>query len=370
MITGNTRGQQGTGVGDSELSEIAIAIERQPSCHVMQSMLDKRIETLLEQSRDNELTNTINQENSGNAANIIRRAAEKNSEFVRLSLKGFEVKNSLFTVPILMEFNKDIPESQVESTLSNIERSWNSTENWIDRSHNVERTVILPALFKFNDLARIPLSLIRKGTINLALKGNRGGACSHPFIRRNGTLRRSRTFLRYLVGGHVFREHHPDKDTGKKFCVRLEHMLKSALERDTRLDCSVNVSYTGSFHEPLYTNMWLYQIRRLDQIATAVRSKKINGDSSKVVISLHGNRCNFDLKVAFYEGGNLLDERKYLLHTRPAENGDRCTTRIVSQMEAIGMMATCKEETTSQVALSMMRGESDHCYTDIASIPI
>ncbi len=370
MITGNMRGQQGAGIGDGELLEIAMAIERQPSCHAIQSMLGKRIETLLEQSRDNELTNTINQASSGSAANIIRRAAEKNSEFARLSLKDVDAKSLLFTVPILMEFNKDIPESQLESALSNLQWSWNSTENWIDPSHNLKRTVILPNLFKFNDLARIPLSLIRKGIITLASNGNGDSACSHPFIKKNATLRRSRTFLRYLVGGHIFHEHCPDKDTGKKFCVCVEHLMKSALERSTKLDCSVNVFYTGAFHEPLYTSMWLYQIRRLNQIARAIRSEEVNGASSKVVISQHGNRCNFDLKVGFYKGCNLLDERKYLLHARPAENSDRCTTRIMNRMEAIGMLVACKEETTPKIARSMMLCGSEHCYADIASIPI
>ena len=328
------------------------------------------MELLLDQYKDDEILGAINHADSSDIANELRRTVEHVSENIHLRLNGSELEIQLFAIPIIVKFDQDVPGSQVESALSYME--WQGSLAKIFAGDDLEhgRIVVLPTFFTFAALAGIQLSLLRKCAISLAANNGRDFFGSFPFIHKSNTLRRCHVFLRYLVGHRVLSAHKSKDGINTTICTYLQEIIKHLLESHLKLTCSVNAFHTGEFHNPLYTGMWLYQIYRLNKIATAVSSEQCSHGLPKTIITSPVSRANGTLKVGFYDEHQLLGQHAYLLHTRPGEDFDRCVTRLIYRLEAIGMTTMYRRQAAAHIPVTTKIHGVLQFQADTLAIPI
>ena len=84
--------------------------------------------------------------------------------------------------------------------------------------------VLLPKLFRLDDLNDMPLSIVRERGINLGTAAVNRASEWHPSVAQEGSFKRSTAFLRFAVGQRQLTEHE-DWGAGEDgLCERLEKL--------------------------------------------------------------------------------------------------------------------------------------------------
>jgi hypothetical protein len=92
-----------------------------------------------------------------------------------------------------------------------------------------------------------------------------------------------------------------------------------------------------SFHDGLYSGMWLYQEKRLDQLARATCAQMRSKKSLQATVVTYGSGRRFEMWVGFFAGDEAIGGHAYRLSSRPSEDPSGCVSRITSRLEAAGI---------------------------------
>ena len=99
----------------------------------------------------------------------------------------------------------------------------------------------------------------------------------------------------------------------------------------------VHAFYNGSYHDALYTGMWLYQERRLASVSREALNGAYCDASTSAIVYLQQQNVDATVDIGFFEGRNPIGVTGYRLRTRPVEDMDRCVTRIGKAIATAGV---------------------------------
>jgi hypothetical protein len=262
---------------------------------------------------------------------------ETASERVVIYRNGVRTELLLFAIPIIATFEQNVPESQFESALSGLYGLKDVSHSMKDGRLELAQMVLLPKLFRLDDLNAMPLSIVRERGINLGMVAMSRGSEWHPSTTRNGSFKRSTAFLRFLVGQRQVPEHKDWVASRDGLCERLQDLTTQVIKRCLGLPCRVQAIYMDSFHDGLYSGMWLYQEQRLDQLARASCAQTRRKKSLQARVVTYGRRHRFEMWVGFFAGNEAIGDHAYRLSARPSEDPSGCVSRITSRLEAAGI---------------------------------
>jgi hypothetical protein len=178
---------------------------------------------------------------------------------------------------------------------------------------------------------------VRERRINLGTAAMSRGSAWHTSITQNGSFKRSTAFLRFLVGQRQLLEHEDCVAGQDGLCERLQDLTAQAIKRYLGLPCRVQAIYMDSFHDGLYSGMWLYQEKRLDQLARASCAQTRRKKSLQARVVTYGRRHRFEICVWFFAGNEAIGDHAYWLSSRPSEDPRECVSRITSRLETAGI---------------------------------
>ena len=90
--------------------------------------------------------------------------------------------------------------------------------------------------------------------------------------------------------------------------------------------------------------MWLYQEKRLDQLARASCAQTRRKKSLEARVVTYGRRHRFEMWVGFFAGNEAIGGHAYRLSSRPSEDPSGCVSRITSRLEAAGIKTNALTE--------------------------
>jgi Protein of unknown function (DUF2863) len=321
----------------AKMIELAVSLTNHPDtaearlalAHIANELLKKRADATIDQA--------IEAAPSCRIAQTLQHAVEAASERVVIYRNGVRAELLLFAIPIITTFEENVPESQFESALSGLCGLKDLADSMEDGTLELAQVVLLPKLFRLDDLNAMPLSIVRERGINLGTAAMSRGSEWHPSITQKGSFKRSTAFLRFLVGQRQLLEHEDSVAGQDGLCERLQDLTTQAIKRYLRLPCHVQAIYMDSFHDGLYSGMWLYQEKRLDQLARATCAQMRSKKSLQATVVTYGRGHRFEMWVGFFAGDEAIGGHAYRLSSRPSEDPSGCVSRITSRLEAAGI---------------------------------
>ena len=330
-----TRPQAGMNGCVAQIIELGVALTSHPDAAEATAAFAGIANELMEKGADAAIEQAIAAAPSCGVAQTLRHAAEAASERVVIYRNGASTEMSLFAIPIIAAFEQNVPASQFEGALSGPSGS-KDLANIVGASRlELAQVALIPKLFRLDELAATPLSVVRKAGISIGTAAASRASIELPFVKHKAGFKRSTAFLRYLVGQRPRSEH--ERWTTRGLCERLEGLTKQAIRRELGVPCQVHAAYTGRFHEALYSGMWLYQEKRLDQIARASRAQARSEDGMEAMVVAHGHRQRFEMRVGFFEGNEAIGGRAYRLRSRPSEDPSGCVSRVTRRLALAGI---------------------------------
>ena len=315
----------------AEMIELAALLTNHPNTDATAALA--RIATeLLESGADATIDQAIEAAPSGGIAQTLRHAAEAASERVVIARNGATTELSLFAIPIVAAFEQSVPATQFEAALS----AANGSNDLVNVARD-SQAMLIPKRFRLEELMAAPLSVVRKAGLRLGTAAVSRGGNGFPFVTQVGSFKRSTAFVHCIVGQRQLFQHRDWSVAEGGLCERLQDLTKEAVKRYLGLPCQVQASYTGSFHEALYTGMWLYQEKRLDQLARTSRAEAGTGKNMEARVVTHGCRLRFEMRVGFFAGDEAIGGHAYRLTSRPSEDPSRSVSRITRRLEVAGI---------------------------------
>ena len=362
-------GPQGIAKGRvAEMFELAVVLTNRPDASHARAALAHLAEELLKEGADPAIDQAIQAAPSREIARTLQHVVEAASERVVVYHNGVRAERLLFAVPVIATFGQNVPESQFESALSGL-----TGLNGLARTKQGElefaQVILLPKLFRLNDLIAMPLSIVREHGIHLAMAALSRHREWLPPITQDGGFKRSTAFLRFLVGQRPLLEHE-DRAGEDGLCERLEGLTNQAISRCLGLPCRVQAVYVGSFHEGLYSGMWLYQERRLDQLARASWAMTRRKQSLEARLMTYGCGHRFEMWVGFFAGNEAIGGHAYRLRLRPSEDPSRCMSRITSRLEVAGIKASALTQVDVPEERAFGRRMGGKVGSSVITIPI
>ena len=324
----------------TEMIELAMVLTSHPDAAEARAALARIANELLKNGSDITIDQAIEAAPSCAIAQILQRAVDAASERVVIHHKGVRAELLLFAIPIITTFEQNVPESQFESALSGHNGLKDLANSMKDGRLELAQMVLLPKLFRLGDLNAIPLSTLRERGISLGRAPVHPGSEWHPFVTQQGSFKRSAAFLRFVVGQRQLLEPEVWVARDRGLYERLQDLTSQAVMRYLGLPCRVRAFHMGSFHEGLYSGMWLYQEKRLDQLARATFAQTRRKKSLEARVVTYGRRHRFEMWVEFFAGNEAIGGHAYRLSSRPSEDPRRCVSRVTSRLEAAGSRPT------------------------------
>ena len=321
----------------AEMIELAVVLTNHPDAVRARAALARIANELLKKGADATIDQAIEAAPSRGIAQTLQHAVEAASERVVIYRNGVRAELLLFAIPIITTFEQNVPESQFESALSGLNGLKDLANSMKDGRLELAQMVLLPKLFRLDDLNAMPLSIVRERGINLGTAAVNRASEWHPSITQKGSFKRSTAFLRFLVGQRQLLEHEDWVAGEGGLCERLQDLTTQAVKRYLGLPCRVQAICMGSFHEGLYSGMWLYQEKRLDQLARASRAQAQRKESLEARVVTHGRGYRFEMRVGFFAGSEAIGGHAYRLRSRPSEDPHGCVSRISKRLEAAGV---------------------------------
>lgn len=321
----------------AEMIELAAVLTNHPDAARPRATLARIANELLKKGADTTIDHAIEAAPSREIAQTLQHAVEAASERIVIYRNGERAELLLFAIPIITTFEQKVPESQFESALSGLKGLKDLANSMKDGRLELAQMALLPKLFRLDDLNAMPLSLVRERGINLGTAAMSRSSEWHPSITQDGSFKRSTAFLRFVVGQRQLLEHE-DRVAGESgSCERLQELTTQVIKRYLGLPCRVQAICMGSFHERLYSGMWLYQEKRLDQLARVSRAQAQRKQSLEARVVIHGRRYRFEMRVGFFAGSEAIGGHAYRLGSRPSEDPHGCVSRISKRLEAAGV---------------------------------
>ena len=321
----------------AEMIELAVVLTNHPDAVRPRATLARIANELLKRGADAIIDQAIEAAPDRGIAQTLQHTVEAASERIVVYRNEVRTELSLFAIPIITTFEKNVPESQFESALSGLKGLKDLADSMKVGRLELAQTVLLPQLFRLDHLNAIPLSIVRELGINFGTAAANRASEWHPFVTQKGSFKRSTAFLRFAVGQRQLTEHE-DWGAGEGgLCERLEKLTTKAIKRYLGPPCRVQATFMGSFHEGLYSGMWLYQEQRLDQLARASRAQAQRKESLEARVVIHGPEYRFEMRVGFFAGGEAIGGHAYRLRSRPGEDPRGCVSRISKRLEAAGV---------------------------------
>ncbi len=317
--------------------ELAVVLTNCPDAVRARATLARVADVLLKKGSDATIDQAIEAAPSRGIAQTLRNAVEAASERIVIYRNEVRAELLLFAIPIITTFEQNVPESQFESALNGLNGLKDLTNSIKDGRLELARMVLLPKLFRLNDLSDTPLSIVRERGFNLATAAVNRTSEWHPLAAQEGSFKRSTAFLRFAVGQRQLTEHEDGGAGEGGLCERLENLTTNAIKRYLGPSCCVQATCMGSFHEGLYSGMWRYQEQRLDQLARASRAQAKRNESLEARVGIHGPEYRFEMRVGFFAGGEAIGGHAYRLRSRPGEDPHGCVSRISKRLEAAGV---------------------------------
>jgi hypothetical protein len=317
------------------MMELAMVLTDHPAAAQARAALARIANELLKKGADATIDHAIEAAPSRGIAQTLRHAVEAASERVVIYQDGVRAELLLFAIPIITTFAQNVPESQFESALSGLYGLKDVSDSMKDGRLELAQLVLLPKLFRLDDLNAMPLSIVRERGINLGTMSR--GSEWHSSTTQNGSFKRSTAFLRFLVGQRQLLEHEVCVAGQDGLCERLQDLTSQAIKRYLGLPCRVQAIYVDSFHDGLYSGMWLYQEKRLDQLARASCAQTRRKKSLQARVVTYGRMHRFEMWVGFFAGNEAIGGHVYRLSSRPSEDLSGCVSRITSRLAAAGI---------------------------------
>jgi hypothetical protein len=331
----------------AEMIELAAVLTNHPDAEAKMA-LARVANDLLKEGADATIDQAIEAAPSCGIAQTLQHAVEAASERVVICRNGVRTELLLFAIPIITTFEQSVPESQFESALSGLYGLKDLADSIKDGRLELAQIVLLPKLFRLEDLNAMPLSIVRERGINLGTAAMSRGSEWRTSITQNGSFKRSTAFLRFLVGQRQLLEHEDWVAGHGGPCERLRDLTTQAIKGYLGLPCRVQAIYVDSFHDGLYSGMWLYQEKRLDQLARVSWAQTRRKKNLQARVVTYGRMHRFEICVGFFAGNEAIGGHAYRLSSRPSEDLRRCVSRITSRLEAAGIKTNALEGFVSE----------------------
>ena len=349
----------------AEMTKLAVVLTDHPAAAQASEALTRIANELLKKGADATIDQAIEAAPSCEIAQTLRHAVEAASERIVIYRYGVRAELLLFAIPIITTFEQNVPESQFEAALSRVYGLKDVSDSIKDGRLELAQMVLLPKVFRLDDLNAMPLSIVRERGINLGTLAMSRQSEWHSSTMQNGSFKRTTAFLRFLVGQRQLLEHEDCVAGQDELCERLQDLTSQAIKRYLGLPCRVQAIYVDSFHDGLYSGMWLYQEKRLDQLARASCAQTRRKKSLQARLVTYRRMHRFEMWVGFFAGNEAIGGHVYRLSSRPSEDPSGCVSRITSRLEAAGIKTNVlagfvSEEmgfgiqTGSKLALSMI----------------
>ena len=320
----------------AQMIELAVVLTKCPDNIEAKATLARIANELLRTESDAIIDHAIRTAHTCRIAQTLRHAAESASERVEIFCSDVRAERLLFTIPILTAFEESIPESQFETALGRFKALVDLPEGFANHRFEPNRTVLLPTLFRFEELSAMPLSVVRTHATTFGTSSMRQGVPWHCSIAQESDFKRSPAFLRFAVGQRVI-DHRRGLAVGPAFCRLLAEHVGKSVKRYLKSTCRVKVNRPMPFHQGLYSGMWLYQAQRLNQLARASRTLMRGNPLPEAALVIQGPKYGFELLLTFVAAGDAVGGRAYRLRSRPAENPQGCIARVSKQLKTVGI---------------------------------
>ena len=328
----------------AEMIELAAILTNHPDAAKARTALSRIANELLTNRSDSTIEQAIQTAPSCGIAQTLQRAVEAASERVVIYRDGVRAELSLFAIPIIATFEQNVPESQFESAVSELNGFKGLATEMKEGGLDLAQMTLLPKLFRLDDLNIMPLSIVRERGINFCTGAVNGASEWHPSVTQMCGLKRSTAFLRFLVGQRQVLEHEDWIANEGGVCEHMHDITSHAIRHYLGLPCHVQAFYTGSFYEGLYAGMWVYQETRLDQLARATCAQARRNKRLEARVATYGHRHRFEMWLGFFAGDQAIGGHAYRLRSRPSEDPGGCVSRITRRLEAAGIKANALTE--------------------------
>ena len=320
-----------------EMLKLAMVLTNHPGAAEARVALARMANHLLKKGADATIDQAIEAAPSCAVAQTLQHAVEAASERIVIYRNGVRAELLLFVIPIITTFEQSVPESQFESALSGLYGLKDLADSMKDGRLELAQILLLPKLFRLDDLNAIPLSIVRERGMEFGTAAVNRAREWNPSVTQKGSFKRSTAFLRFVVGQRQLLEQKDSVAGEGGLCERLKDVTKQAIKRDLGLSCRVQAICMDSFHDGLYSGMWLYQEKRLDQLARASYTQTRRKKSLEARVVTYGRRDRFEMCIGFFAGNEAIGGHAYRLSSRPSEDPRLCVSRITSRLKAEGI---------------------------------
>lgn len=260
----------------------------------------------------------------------ILRTAERLSEAITISRDGVLIQVSLIAIPLLFEFDEEIPASLFEQRLFPDGNAQAIAAGIVAPTH----FALAPHAYSFEQLACVPISRVRRAIQKLT-EGSY--SCRPPSTHVAQNYKRRSRYLRYVLGHHFAavgnRGHvEPLLDAELSGCLIERFVLTSLGLRST-----VRVFAGGGYHACLYDGLWQYQQSRVYQLT----SDMVVGCRGQVAAQLNiiQSGLTHDLVLDLRSSQHMPNciKRTYLLRSRPGDSPDQSLALVRQAANAAGL---------------------------------
>ena len=317
--------------------ELAVILTNHPATDEAKAALARIANEVLKKGADATIDQAIEAAPSRAIAQTLQHAVETASERVVIYRNGVRTELLLFAIPIITTFEQNVPESQFESALSGLYGLKDLADSMKDGRLELAQIAAAAEAVQAGRPQRHAVVYRARAWDQFGTAAMNRGSEWHPSITQNGSFKRSTAFLRFLVGQRQLLEHEDSVAGQGGLCERLRDLTTQAIKRDLGLPCRVQAIYVDSFHDGLYSGMWLYQEKRLDQLARASCAQTRRKKSLEARVVTYGRMHRFEMWVGFFAGNEAIGGHVYRLSSRPSEDPSGCVSRITSRLEAAGI---------------------------------
>jgi hypothetical protein len=315
---------------------MASDILRDPESALRRSALAHALREVVRAQGDAPLLRAIEVSPDLHVARVIRAAAEAACEAIPVIDNGIERHAALFSVPLVIRFTEAIATQEFEDAIALA--SW--SEPFLARLHDCGArhsiSGILPHVFLFEDLANLSFASVHQGAVMASVAGARGNAGTiMPFPVTTPAQRRSRTFLRYLVGYQVKVDQTPERtaEDRSRFCDCVRSVMHVSMPEAK----DVVALYTERFYGPIWQGLWIYHVHRLAEVVRVIAAREATQSSISASITVAGSRNQMAAQLAFYCGGRAARYQAYSLPIRPLHDPTISAQRIAAELQALGV---------------------------------
>jgi hypothetical protein len=262
---------------------------------------------------------------------VMRRLAEDRSERVAVTRNGTTICLSLFAVPLIFEFDDDVPASQFDARVFPHDSAESITRE-ATRYAPHANCEFSPRAYRLEELRTIPLSAIRQAAFALAQGERTGQPASWP---ASLFYRRRRSYIRYLIG--CYRH---NSQSAEHFAPRFEaeataEQLTTHARQSLNASVRVTVLFDGTYHGSLFAGMWAYQEARVrDVTRSALRAAQAPVEA---LTEWHGDGPWHELALSFLSADPRVGGRSYVLSSRPGDLPLLSLGRLVNAIRGAGI---------------------------------